>query len=43
MRRKIEITVLVSLAVLVAAGVIALAVREKHPPLGGGPVPPDAP
>ncbi len=40
MRRKIEVTILISLAVLVAAGLIALVMRE-HPAQGGGPVPPD--
>ncbi len=41
MKRKIEITVLLSLAVLVAAGLIALAVRKEEPmPHGSGPLPP---
>jgi len=41
MRRKTEITLLISLAVLVAAFALALAARNKeHFPIGPGPVPP---
>jgi len=43
MKRKIEITILFSLAVLIAAGLIALAVRNEEPLPhggGGGPIPP---
>jgi len=41
MQRKIETTILFSLLVLIAAGLIALARRGKEPArLGGGPVPP---
>jgi len=41
MQRKIEVTLLVSLAVLTAAGLIALVMRGKERArLGGGPVPP---
>ncbi len=43
MQRKIEVTILLSLAVLVVAGLIALAVRGKRrvPLTPGGPMPPE--
>jgi len=41
MRRKTEITIVAVLAVLVLAGLIALAAKkERRPPLAGGPIPP---
>jgi len=41
MQRKIEATILISLAILVIAGLLALAARgRQHVSLGPGPAPP---